>query len=160
MSAIQFNVAIVDDEREDIAEIIGLLQSIRGITARHFFGYDEFGKDHTSIIAASSAFDLLVLDVYMQENDSSEFLEFASTIRGLRPFIAYTRLRKGDPIMVGHHRFEELHKLVVERGGLGLVTKVSYNSRGPDHDARRDREYELVERVINYYWLWRVAKGL
>lgn len=159
METEQFRVAIVDDEREDVSEIIGLLQSVRGISVEHFFGYDEFGREADEIVKAASKFDLLVLDVYMRENDSSEFLSFASQIRGIKPFVAYTRLRKGDDVMVGLHQFEELQKLVLERGGVGLVTKVRYTSRGPEHDAQRDREYDVAERVLNFYWTWRIAKG-
>jgi|GEM_PF-3700014 len=153
----EFKVALVDDEPEDIADIVKMLQSIPGICVTYFSGYEKFGNTPTDITASVRKFDLLVLDVYMQEHDSTPFVEFVSRIKSLTPFLAYTRLRRGDDVSIGFHKYEELHRLVLERGGLGLVTKISYSARGPDHPARRDREYEVVERVINYYWVWKLA---
>jgi hypothetical protein len=155
-----FKLALVDDERDDVSDLITLLHSIPEISVRHFFGYDQFGADPGSVVAAATEFDFFVLDVYMQENESSQFLRFTGSIRGVRPFVAYTRLRKGDDISIGAHKYEELHKLVLERGGMGLVTKVAFNSRGPDHPARRDQEYEVAERVISFYWQWKLCGGV
>jgi CheY-like chemotaxis protein len=151
-----FRVVIVDDEFNDIVDVERMLEATGCIDVTHKPSYAAFGQGRDAILAAVEPYDVLVLDVFMQEDNVEPFKQFVEVIKGQKPFLAYTRLRNIEDIELGRGTYEELRSWIIERCGLGLVTKQGAEFRGPDHDARRDREYDVAERVIECYWAWRL----
>jgi len=153
----QFRVALIDDEYDDVVNVEAVLQATGLISVDYYGSYDIFLSKHQDVEKACESVDLFVLDVYMQEDNPEPFKRFVEMIKGLKPFIAYTRLNEIDDIELGHGNFEELRPWIIERCGLGLVTKENREFRSVEHEARRDREFQLSEVVISRYWTWRVA---
>jgi CheY-like chemotaxis protein len=151
-----FRVLIVDDEFNDIVDVKRMLEATGRISVTHSPTYAAFDGERDDVLAAVAQYDVLVLDVFMQEDNVEPFRQFVELIKGEKPFLAYTRLRTIDDIELGRGTYEELRSWIIERCGLGLVTKQGAEFRAPDHDARRDREYNVAERVIECYWAWRL----
>jgi hypothetical protein len=137
-------VTFIENERAEISQVITTLETTDYFTIHELQDYDAITDD---IIRQS---DLFVLDVLTAGNDEG-FCRFIGVLRKhTKPFLAFTRITEhgrlkafaGEP---------ELRQAVFEHGGIGAVSKVA--SPGDESRVRRrDMQFELIERINNFYW--------
>lgn len=152
-------ILLVDDEQWSVESVRQFLRGTTLFKVDYKSHFSELGENASSICEAIAPYDLLVLDVFMKGRDPEPFVEFIRTIAGKKPFIAYTLLHKQEDVehAAGEPEPQELAKMVYENGGIGLVTKGFSGNRTPSQEAIRDREYDLYERVLSFYWSVRTA---
>ena len=153
-------ILLVDDEQWSVETVRQFLMGTTLFEVDYKSQFADVGTTASEIQEAVRDYDLLVLDVFMQGRNPRPFVEFVRTIVGIKPFIAYTLLKKAEDLEFEPHQSEpfELAKIVFENGGIGLVTKGFSDARMPNREAIRDREYDLYEKILQFYWSVRSAR--
>lgn len=144
-------LSFLEDDRKTIAEVIATLQ------ATGFFEILEF-RDYPTNERALRDTDLFVLDV-VTHGKPDAFCDFVRTLHNChKPFLAFSELGETTPLkcLPGKPR---LRDFVFEHGGLGLLPKGA-PADDRDHPSHQQLRFQLVERVVWFYWCFPRKPGL
>lgn len=143
------SIVFVEDAEEEIGGIITTLESSKYFDIAQYKDYSLVPEQR---IRNS---DLFVLDVLTAGGDEP-FCKFIGTLQvHRRPFLAFTRMHEHGVLrsLSGGPR---LRQTVFEHGGLGIVSK--FAAAGEEaRVSRKDLQLDLIERIMNVHWSWRMA---
>lgn len=141
-------VIFVEDDVKDIREVKRVLRTTGLFQVEQVRDYAPL-NDET--IANT---DLFVLDVFMEEEDrrdDRQFVDFVKAIACRKPFIAFTNLKSRGSIDTSGGP-QQVREFIYSRGAVGLVTKSPPDRADPEHHWRLDMQYDLIERILMFYW--------